>query len=429
MALIQPGPLISDIAGSVGGVTFHLSRHGLSASRKSLPVDSHSYYQNSVRVLFRRAAADWSRLTYAVKLQWTAAANRVSRQGPFHARHTLDGRQLFFNLYLAQLGAASFVTPSPPTYSGSPSPTTPGATVWAVALYLDRLSRPLVPTEHVLTRVYQAEPSGTAQRRAALLRTIETVYPSPLYALPDYGLGIGSIAARAWHNGGILTSSSKTLEFYIKDQGGVGVPYQMLFSWANNTGYIFLNTIFNLYLHDSGSNRLIAAFNPSTSWRYVALVWVDATKKIRLYINGAYVAQATYDDVMGFTDNFSIGYAGIQTVYVAAYDEVRISYCERSAAEIAAVWNSGNLLRQTVDAYTVALWRFDACSATLAPDLGPFNFPLALVGDPRGPGFSAVPLAYAADSPGWTSRRTWFRTIPSLGPNAGAPSNLACLDW
>jgi hypothetical protein len=70
MARIKLGPLVTDIAGSVGGATFQRSRFGMTIRSKPLPLYSETSAQYLIRRLIISLQYSWQGLTNAERLQW-----------------------------------------------------------------------------------------------------------------------------------------------------------------------------------------------------------------------------------------------------------------------------------------------------------------------------------------------------------------------
>lgn len=70
MASIKLGPMITDIAGSVGGATFQRNRFGMTMRAKPLPLYSETPAQYLVRRHIVFLQYSWQALTDAQRLQW-----------------------------------------------------------------------------------------------------------------------------------------------------------------------------------------------------------------------------------------------------------------------------------------------------------------------------------------------------------------------
>lgn len=70
MARIKLGPLVTNIAGSIGGATFQRSRFGMTMRAKPLPLYSETSAQYLIRRLIVFLQYSWQDLTDAQRLQW-----------------------------------------------------------------------------------------------------------------------------------------------------------------------------------------------------------------------------------------------------------------------------------------------------------------------------------------------------------------------
>ena len=75
MARIKLAPLVTDIAGSIGGVTFQRSRFGMIIRSKPLPIHSETSAQYRIRRLIASLQYSWQALTDAERLQWNRYLN------------------------------------------------------------------------------------------------------------------------------------------------------------------------------------------------------------------------------------------------------------------------------------------------------------------------------------------------------------------
>jgi len=70
MARIKLGPMITDIAGSVGGATFQRSRFGITMRAKPLPLYSQTTAQYTIRRHITSLQYNWQALTDDQRQQW-----------------------------------------------------------------------------------------------------------------------------------------------------------------------------------------------------------------------------------------------------------------------------------------------------------------------------------------------------------------------
>lgn len=130
MARFLPGPLISNISGSVGGQTFATGPGGLMVRQRSSPTQPQTVPQQEVRQRLSGRSKGWvDDLTDAQRQAWIdfAAANPIP--GAFGEPMVLSGIGMYvrLNLQLEAAGAASIddppldlVVPSLVTLSGVP---------------------------------------------------------------------------------------------------------------------------------------------------------------------------------------------------------------------------------------------------------------------------------------------------------------------
>lgn len=70
MARIKLGPLVTDISGSIGGMTIQRNRFGMSMRAKPLPLYSETPSQYNVRAKIKSLQHSWQALSDAERLQW-----------------------------------------------------------------------------------------------------------------------------------------------------------------------------------------------------------------------------------------------------------------------------------------------------------------------------------------------------------------------
>lgn len=75
MARIKLGPVITDIAGSIGGLTIQRNKFGLTMRSKPLPLRSDTPAQYSIRSKIRIIQNAWRALSDVERLQWDRVPN------------------------------------------------------------------------------------------------------------------------------------------------------------------------------------------------------------------------------------------------------------------------------------------------------------------------------------------------------------------
>ena len=97
MALIQLGPAVADIRGSIGGTVFSRNRFGNHIRARITPVNPQSTRQNLVRSIIQLLAQAWSTvLTQPQRDAWEVYASNIVRQNALGAQIFLTG----FNHYI-----------------------------------------------------------------------------------------------------------------------------------------------------------------------------------------------------------------------------------------------------------------------------------------------------------------------------------------
>lgn len=114
MARIQTSSLISDIRGSVGGVTFQMSSHGLIAAKRKQPTTPVSFLNTYRNLVLSRLNITWSLLSEAQRESWTTFASYNSENTESFSLSKLSGLQTFMrtNFYLAFNNLALLLDPS-----------------------------------------------------------------------------------------------------------------------------------------------------------------------------------------------------------------------------------------------------------------------------------------------------------------------------
>ena len=70
MARVKLGPLITDISGSIGGMTIQRNKFGITLRQKPIPLYKFTPAQITIRTYIATIQAAWQNLTDAERLQW-----------------------------------------------------------------------------------------------------------------------------------------------------------------------------------------------------------------------------------------------------------------------------------------------------------------------------------------------------------------------
>lgn len=123
MARVTYGALITELAGSIGGVTFHKNASGNIARLKpNMPMNA-SQQQTDQHNKLNSLIAIWPTLTLVQKTSWNNLAAAHPHINPFSVTKNLNGFQWFMscNLNLLQVGEAVILTA--PAYAPPAAPT------------------------------------------------------------------------------------------------------------------------------------------------------------------------------------------------------------------------------------------------------------------------------------------------------------------
>ncbi len=114
MALIRTGPVVADISGKVGAVTFAQTKNGTILRSNGIHVKA-----TSARTLLREshyalARNGWNAKDEAQRQNWITAATQVKYPNRFGEPHNLSGFQFFMKIALLLAATNDFPTLEPP---------------------------------------------------------------------------------------------------------------------------------------------------------------------------------------------------------------------------------------------------------------------------------------------------------------------------
>jgi len=103
MARVKLAPFVTNIAGSIGGLTFQRNKFGMTLRVKPLPIKKQTDPQYSIRRKIAFLQNEWQALTDAQRLQWDRFLD-FSGQGINHDRSVkMSGHSLFLKWQLMLL--------------------------------------------------------------------------------------------------------------------------------------------------------------------------------------------------------------------------------------------------------------------------------------------------------------------------------------
>lgn len=103
MARIKLGPVITDIAGSVGGATIQRNRFGMTMRVKPLPIKSATSAQLDIRRKIISLQYSWQALTDAERLQWNRFINFSGQTIRRDRAVLMSGQALYLKYQLFRL--------------------------------------------------------------------------------------------------------------------------------------------------------------------------------------------------------------------------------------------------------------------------------------------------------------------------------------
>ena len=132
MAVVLPGPLVSEIRGSIGGTSFHQARAGIIATKK--PIQNKSFTQKQSiaiqeHMLFLQA---FQNLTFAQKTLWDTFSVTFQKTDKFGQARELTGLNWFESLNYVNLKLALPFFDVPPAHT---LPTPPAVYTHAFAFF------------------------------------------------------------------------------------------------------------------------------------------------------------------------------------------------------------------------------------------------------------------------------------------------------
>ena len=120
MALIQLGPMVSGIKGSIGGTTYAKTRYGFIAKSKSQPVNPSSSLQTIVRGWMTEAVANWKTTLSDTEIDTWIHGAQLHKRSHIGIGFELSGINLYCACYVA-LKKAGETPPSECTiFEGAP---------------------------------------------------------------------------------------------------------------------------------------------------------------------------------------------------------------------------------------------------------------------------------------------------------------------
>lgn len=123
MARVIYGESITELIGSIGGITFQRNGSGTIARHKPDPPVNPSQGQSDQQYLLTKLVATWPTLTPVQKASWDALASAHDHVSPWGDVKTLNGYQWFLTCNLYCLLGSDAIQTTAPAYSPPAAPT------------------------------------------------------------------------------------------------------------------------------------------------------------------------------------------------------------------------------------------------------------------------------------------------------------------
>lgn len=122
MARVTYGPLVTELAGSIGGMTFQKNSSGNIARLKSKQPLNPSQMQSDQQVTLAMLVSLWSTISQANKDTWDALAAAHTHFNPWEEEKTLNGFQWFMSCNLNNLSCGWPALETAPAYASISPP-------------------------------------------------------------------------------------------------------------------------------------------------------------------------------------------------------------------------------------------------------------------------------------------------------------------
>jgi hypothetical protein len=188
MARILYSSMVTELKGSIGGLTFHRNAAGTIARLKPSRQQVANEMQSGKQVIFSQAIKAWSSLSHDDQVDWNAAAAAAPKLNYWNEAKAVTGFNLFTSFYINAITVGGTPRTSAPTLSTPLAVPTFGST-FSSSTFNIVFSPPFAHTAAYLL-VYASPPiMSVGVKNRKLLRLIQVIAPGTT--------GIDSIFA-AW---------------------------------------------------------------------------------------------------------------------------------------------------------------------------------------------------------------------------------------
>jgi hypothetical protein len=124
MARVTYGSMITELKGSVGGITFHRNSSGPIARLRPKPPVNPSQLQSNQQQLLSYLVSMWGALSLSDKDSWDTMASANNHYTPWGEEKTLSGYQWFLSCNLNRLFIGDTIVETCPGYTSVAAPAT-----------------------------------------------------------------------------------------------------------------------------------------------------------------------------------------------------------------------------------------------------------------------------------------------------------------
>lgn len=122
MAIARPGPLLTALSGTIGGVTFKNTRRGCVVTSAPRPLRKQSELLLETQARWSNLRRTWYELTDQERLNWNTAAANYLRPDRLGVPRTISGLQLFMRHWTLTSPAFGLDYGTPPNAGTAPAP-------------------------------------------------------------------------------------------------------------------------------------------------------------------------------------------------------------------------------------------------------------------------------------------------------------------
>ena len=430
MATIRPGPLVSEISGSIGGTSFLNSGASQFARSRAKPIETHAQTLNECRNLLRGAGALWSALSAADREKWTVLAASVPAPNVLGQVRHYSPFGLFCAAVLHQADRPFPVVPPAPVAIIPTETVSAGATAFAVDLHLSSVSRPLLLGEQLLVKTYRAYPPHWTRPPLRIISNVECLGLSGLNPIPDASVsfsGAGSYMDTTTANPG---NTIFTVEFWFKPPTWPVAGIHSFFRWS---------TLFHTIANTAGDFRLYTELgsysfgSPTVApgrWHHLAATFAGSPGHVDFYLDSVKLGAGFTATSPGLLGGWKwASFSSTQYPFTGWMDELHIHNSVLTAPQIAAIYNTGRGIRGAVSSGTVALYHCDSIAGGQVLDFSGNSYTLTTHNAATAPGMFCQLIYPAAQRPIVGTCSVPIVCIPGFSNLFFGPRTRSTITW